>query len=73
MTATAPIVIRNIFPARSECPACKRYGHVNVSGGPAGAPFYYRKCTACGTPYKVLPIAREIDDGGAWSRVEVLS
>ncbi len=72
-TATDPTTIRNIFPSRSECPVCKRYGHTSVSGGLAGVPVYYRRCINCGNPYKVAPIAREIDDGGAWSRVYVLS
>jgi len=72
-TATEPAVIRNIFPSRSECPACKRYGHTAVSGGHAGVPVYHRRCDHCGNTYKVAPIAREVDDGGAWSRVEALS
>lgn len=73
MNATTPVVLRNIFPARSQCPECRKYGHANISGGHSGVPVHHRRCNHCGCTYKVAPIAREVDDGGAWSRVEVLS
>lgn len=65
--------LRFIFPLRTACPAC---GDKRTAGGKHGGCsrsrnglMEYRRCRACGFRYRVVPIAQEVDDGGAWSKV----
>ena len=66
------IIIRRIFPSVCECTHCKvRDRHQDVSGGRSG---YVRtkRCRACKRTFRVCPIAEEVDDGGAWTKVRTL-
>ncbi len=71
-TPDQPIVRRRIFPIDSECDACKWTGYAHA-GSSRGGHFRYRQCTRCRAIYRVTPIAEEIDDGGAWSRIRRLA
>ena len=62
------IVLRRIFPSKTECPTC-RSTDWKPGGSSRSGSLLYRCCTACSRRYRVPAIAEEIDDGGAWSRI----
>lgn len=64
-------ILRRIFPMKSTCPVCAatRYRR---SGSTRTGLVCYRICAGCGLRYKVLPIAEERDDGGAWSIIQAI-
>jgi hypothetical protein len=70
-TIAPPIHIRFIFPRVSRCPSCDHDKHRRQVSRPGTAPARaeYRNCAECGTRYRVVPIGKEVDDGGAWSRI----
>jgi transcription elongation factor Elf1 len=65
-TPSSPRLLRRVFPARSECPDCR---HDRWTAAGSSRALRYRRCSACGSTYRVAAIAEEVDAGGAWSEV----
>ncbi len=61
--------IRYLYPAMSQCPACGDKRHAGKPSRSRSKRMEYRRCKGCGFRYRVVPIAEERDDGGAWSKI----